>query len=302
MDGGFPNAMTTTPRDTPSDMGWKPMPRGLRSLALHATLLAAAAVMLLPFAWLICASFKRGEDLFTYTFLPWDDLGRLTLDNYRALFADHPFGSWMLNSVFLASTHTVLVVTLSSMAGFALAKYRFRGRRLVMLAMLCTMLIPGVVLLPGSYELILRIGWIDSYLAILVPSAVSVFGSFLFRQAMLEGVRDELLEAARVDGCSELRLWWEVALPAVRPMTGAFTLMSFLAMWNSFLWPQVVLQDEGKYHLPIGLANLLNLPQYRSDYGLLMAGTVLSVLPVVVLFALLQREFIAGLTSGAVKG
>jgi ABC-type glycerol-3-phosphate transport system permease component len=124
---------------------------------------------------------------------------------------------------------------------------------------------------------------------------------FLFRQSMLH-VPDELLHAGRVDGCSELRLWWEVALPIVRPMVGAFTLMSFIASWNSFLWPQVVLQDERKYNLPIGLANLVSQPEIQSNYPVLMCGTLLSIVPVMALFFALQRDFIAGLTSGAVKG
>jgi ABC-type glycerol-3-phosphate transport system permease component len=124
---------------------------------------------------------------------------------------------------------------------------------------------------------------------------------FLFRQAMV-AVPDELLQAGRMDGCSELRLWWEVALPIVRPMTGAYTLLSFMTAWNSFLWPQVVLQDAWRYTLPIGLANMLNQPEYQTEYGILMAGTLLSILPVVVLFFVLQRDFVAGLASGAVKG
>jgi ABC-type glycerol-3-phosphate transport system permease component len=128
-----------------------------------------------------------------------------------------------------------------------------------------------------------------------------VFGTILFRQAML-GVPDELLQCGRVDGCSEIRLWWEVALPIVRPMTGAYTLLCFLGAWNSYIWPQVVLQDEAKYTLPMGLANLVGLPEYQDAFGIVMAGTLLSVLPVVVLFFILQKDFIAGLASGAVKG
>jgi ABC-type glycerol-3-phosphate transport system permease component len=124
---------------------------------------------------------------------------------------------------------------------------------------------------------------------------------FLFKQAMT-GVPDELLQAGRVDGCSEIRLWWEIALPIVRPMLGAFTLLAFLSSWNSFLWPQIVLQDEMKYTLPIGLTNMVGLPGFDTEYGALMAGVLLSILPVVILFFVLQRDFIAGLTSGAVKG
>jgi ABC-type glycerol-3-phosphate transport system permease component len=192
-------------------------------------------------------------------------------------------------------------VTLSSLGGFALAKYRFVGKKPLMAIMLATMMLPSQVLLPSSYELMYRIGWLDSYAAIIVPGAVSVFGIFLFMQSM-KAVPDELLQAGRVDGCSELRLWWEVALPIVRPMIGAFTLLSFMAAWNSFLWPQIVLETQTKYTLPIALTNMIGQPEYQTPYGVLMAGTFLSIVPVAVLFFILQRDFIAGLATGAVKG
>jgi ABC-type glycerol-3-phosphate transport system permease component len=271
------------------------------SVALHAVLIGLALLSLIPFFWLLCATVKQPADFFGHTFLPWDRLENLTLDNYRQLFAREPFWRWMANSIFLASAYTAAVVTLSSLGGFALAKYRFAGRKPLMAVMLVTMMVPGQVLLLPTYEVMYQWGWINSYAAILVPSAVSVFGMFLFRQAMA-AVPDELLQAGRMDGCSELRLWWEVALPIVRPMIGAYTLLSFMGAWNSFLWPQVILQSPEKYTLPIGLSNMVGLPQYQTQYGILMAGTLLSILPVVVLFFALQRDFVAGLASGAVKG
>jgi ABC-type glycerol-3-phosphate transport system permease component len=272
----------------------------LLTVVLHIAVTAAALVCFLPFIWLLCAAFKRGEDLFSSPFLP-ADLHKLTLGNFGELFGHEVFGWWLINSIFLASAATVLVVVMSSLGGFALAKYEFRGKTVLMLIMLFTMMIPSQVLLPATYELIWKIGWVNSYAAILVPGAVSVFGVFLFRAAM-SGVPDELLQAARVDGCSEFRLWWDIALPVVRPMIGAFTLLSFIGNWNSFLWPQIVLQDDGKYTLPIGLANLVSQPGSTAGFGPLMAGTLLSLLPVTVLFFALQKNFIAGLTSGAVKG
>ena len=276
--------------------------RHVRTLLVHAVLAAVAFAVVLPFLWLACAAFKTQRDIFESAFLPWGRLGDLTLDNFRVLFTREPFARWMLNSLFLSSVQTSLVVTLSSLGGFALAKYRFRGRRLLIGVMFVTMLLPAQVIYPsGGIDLIRRIGWVDSYAAIVVPGAVSVFGMFLFMQAM-KGVPDELLHAARMDGCSELRLWWDVALPIVRPMVGAYTLLSFLASWNSFLWPQIVLQDENKYTLPIGLTGMIGLVEYETRYGVLMAGTLLAVLPVMVLFFVLQKDFIAGLASGAVKG
>jgi ABC-type glycerol-3-phosphate transport system permease component len=281
-------------------------PKDLSGLVLHVVLVVLGLLSLTPFIWLICATFKTAGDFFTYTFLPWDaEHGLrwrdLTLDNYRQLFRREPFALWMINSIFLASAYTVSVVTLSSLAGFALAKYRFTGRKVLMVVMLATMFVPGQVLLLPNYEVMYTIGWLDTYAAILVPSAVSVFGMFLFRQAML-GIPDELLQAGRIDGCSEFRLWWEVALPIVRPMIGAFTLLSFMGSWNSFLWPQVILQEPSRYTLPIGLSNMIGVPEYQTHYGILMAGTLLSILPVAVLFFVLQRDFVSGLASGAVKG
>ena len=273
----------------------------LATVLLHVALVASAGVAVIPFVWVICASIKRGEDLFAYTFLPLDGLHRLTLSNYQRLLTEVPMQRWALNSIFLAATHTVMAVLLSSLGGFALAKYEFAGKRLLMGVMLATLLLPGQVLLPSLYEQLDRVGWVNSYFGILIPGAVSVFGMLLFRQAM-RGVPDELLAAARVDGCSEFRLWWDIALPCVRPMVGAYTLMGFLSTWNSFLWPQIVLKDEAKYTLPIGLSSLTALPEYQSDYGILMAGTVLSIAPVLLLFLALQREMIDGLTTGAVKG
>src|SRR5262249_9578011 len=185
---------------------------------------------------------------------------------------------WLFNSLFLSCLHTTLVVTLSSLGGFALAKYNFFGKRPLMLLMLATMMVPSQVLLPSSYLLMYYLNWLDSYAAIIVPAAVSVFGMFLFMQAM-KSVPDELLQAARVDGCSEVRLWWEVALPIIRPMIGAYTLLSFMGAWNSFLWPQIVLQSQNKYTLPVGLTNMLGLPEYHTPYGMLMAGTFFGIVP-----------------------
>lgn len=275
---------------------------GAVSLALlHVILYGLAFCAVIPFLLMLCACFKTQEDLFRYPFLPWGHLNDLTLDNFRALFATKPFARWMVNSIFVTSVYTASVVTLSSVGGFALAKYKFPGKRLLMLVMLLTMLLPVQVLLPASYKLIFRLGWMNSYLAVIVPGSVSVFGIFLFMQAM-KAVPDELLQAGRVDGCSELRLWWEVALPIVRPMIGAYTLLSFLSAWNSYLWPNIVLQDESKYTLPIGLAGMVGLPEFEAHYGILMAATFLGILPVALLFFLLQKDFISGLATGAVKG
>ena len=168
-----------------------------------------------------------------------------------------------------------------------------------MVVMLATMMIPAQVMLAPMYELICRMRLVDTYLGLIVPGAVSVFGMFLFRQSMLQ-LPDELLQAGRIDGCSEFGLFWRIAVPISRPMIGAFCLIAFMGTWNSFLWPQIILHSKLHFTLPIALNQLVGLQ--RQDYGVLMAGTLLSILPVAVLFMILQKEFLSGLTAGAVKG
>ena len=165
----------------------------IRRILLHLLLLTLALAAVFPFLWLICASFKSPQDLLTTPLLPWRHLDRLTLDNFRLL-RDQPFTRWLINSIFLSSTRTVLVVTLSSLGGFALAKYNFRGKNALTLLMLATILLPPQVLLPGSYELMYHLNWIDSYLSILIPGSVSVFGLFLFRQSMTHKLNEHVFE------------------------------------------------------------------------------------------------------------
>ena len=209
------------------------------------------------------------------------------------------FWQYILNSVFLASCVTILQLFFSSLGGFAMAKYEFRGKKFLMFFMLGTMMIPGMLFLPPVYELIVNIGWVDSYLALVVPGLVSVFGIFLFRQAMV-GLPNDLIEAARVDGCSEFKIYFSLIMPLVRPMSGAFCLVTFLASWNNFLSPQIFIHSESKLTLPVVLTQYIGF--YAQDYGVFLAGTMLAIIPPAILFFALQKEFISGLTSGAVKG
>ena len=273
-----------------------------RSLSLgrpfaYMLLFAVAALTLVPLVWLIAATVKGPDDLFHYSFFP--PLSRFTAHNYEELFSKMPFFRHLTNSTFIASTTVIVQLFFSSLAGFALAKYRFWGKNAMMILMLGTMMIPGQVLMAPLYELIYRLGLVDTYPGLIIPGAVSIFGIFLFRQSILQ-VPDELLDAARIDGCSEFRIYWSVVMPISRPMIGAFCLISFMGTWNSFLWPQIILHNNARFTLPIALNQLVGL--YQQSYGMLMAGTLLSVLPVVILFLLLQKEFVAGLTAGAVKG
>ena len=278
------------------------------SCARITVLALAGTVMLMPFVWLICAAFKDKDVMNAYVFLPPPSQisnRTVNLDNFRELFKPHdtnqgPVSFWRYigNSIFLASAGTCLTLLFSSMGGYALAKYRFRGRQALMTFMLASMTIPGVVLLSPTFELIWRLGWMDTYKALLIPGCVSAFGIFLFRQAIMQ-VPDDLIEAGRIDGCGEFRIYLSLVMPLVRPMSGAFCLISFMGAWNSFLAPNIYLQTQSKLTLPVVLNQYVG--EYQQQFGVFLAGTLLAIIPPALLFLVLQREFIKGLTSGAVK-
>ncbi len=271
----------------------------IRPFLVYGLLAFAAFLMLTPLIWLVLSAFRTEEAFWKYVY--WIPLDAVTLENFAKLYEEVSFAFHRLaiNSMFVAGTTTLVQLFFASLGGFALAKYEFRGKRPIMVMMLMTMMIPPQVMLAPLYELLTQMRLTDTYLGLIVPGAVSVFGMFLFRQSMM-GIPDDLLEAARMDGCSEFGLYWNVALPVSRPMIGAFCLIAFMATWNSFLWPQIILNTAERFTLPIGLTQLIGLQ--KQEYGALMAGTLLSILPVAVLFFVLQKEFIQGLTAGAVKG
>ncbi len=263
--------------------------------ALYVVLAAWTILVLSPFIWLLAASFKSPDDLFHYLFFS----PKLYWGNYFQLFEEIPFFRFLMNSLFVTGATVVVQLALATLGGFALAKYEFPGKKMAMAMLLCCMMIPPQVVLAPLYELMYDLHLLDSLIGLIISGAVNMFGLFLFRQYMLQ-IPDDLLEAGRIDGCSELRLFWTIVLPVCRPVTGAMALIAFTGSWNSFLWPQIMLHAEQRFTLPIALSQLVGI--YSQEYGVLMAGTVLSILPVLLLFLLLQKEFISGLTAGAVKG
>lgn len=265
-------------------------------LAVHVFLIALAVIVLMPLVWLIAATTKGKNDQFHYTFFA----PTVSAQNYVDLFQKTDvFQHNLINSIFLASTTVVVQLFFSSLAGFALAKYDFKGKAPLTVLMLATLMIPGQLTMAPLFELLHRLGLVDSYLGLIIPGAVSVFGIFLFRQS-IQTIPDELLQAARIDGCSEFQIYRDIIMPVSRPMIGAFCLISFMGTWNSFLWPQIILHNRSLFTLPIALSQMIGT--YNQEYGMLMAGTLVSVLPVVILFFVLQKDFVAGLTAGAVKG
>jgi ABC-type glycerol-3-phosphate transport system permease component len=230
----------------------------------------------------------------------------MNLENFRELFRGKPsvqgtihFWEYLLNSTVYTTASVVIQLFFSSLAGYALAKYEFRGKGFLMLFMLGSMMIPHALLLAPMFKMIVMLGMVDSLWGLIVPYMVSAYGIFLFRQACL-GIPSEMIDAGRVDGCSEFRIYFHLVMPLVRPIAAAFCLVSFLAHWNAFFAPNVFLHSEDKLTLPIILH--LYLTQYQYNYGVYLAGTLLAMIPPAILFLVLQKEFISGLTSGAVKG
>ena len=230
----------------------------------------------------------------SYLSIVWDKL----TSNYRNLWETVPYNRYFINSVFIATASTLLTLFFCSLGGYAFAKYQFRGQKILFGILLASMMVPFQVLLVPLFGLMYDIGWLNSYKAIIIPFSVGAFGVFLMRQFIVT-IPSELLDAARIDGCSEFGIYYRIVLPIIKPALGALTIYSFLGSWNGYLWPLIILRDEAKYTLPIGLANLVGI--YRQDYGMLMAGTLLSLMPIVILFLAMQREFVQGITLGSVK-
>ena len=278
----------------------------LMLVPVYTMLAVFALITLIPFAWLICAAFKSNTDFFASVFLPKGDglfgvdWSRLTLVNFRKLFVEVGIGNAIINSVFLSSLMALIATFCSALGGYALAKFRFAGREWVLALVFAALVIPGPLLLAPGYKLIYQLGLLDTYAGLILPGIAPAFGIFLFRQAMMNAVPTTLIESARIDGAGEIRIFFTIVLPLVRPMIGAYLMITFLGTWNNFIGPQIIMQSPEQFPLSVAINQLRGL--YGVDYGMIMAGTLVSIAPVLALFLLLQKEFIAGLTAGAVKG
>ena len=281
------------------------IPRIVGRALLYAFLVFFAALTAVPFLWMLTSAFKSRGDFFLSLFLPpgagpggvaWD---HLTLDNFRRLFREVPMARSLLNSVFLASVTSLFATLCGAMGGYALAKFQFRGRGVLTSLVLGTAILPVPLLLAPRFELIFHLHLLDTFAGYLLPQLAPAFGVFLFRQAMLNHIPSEIIESARIEGCGEIRIFFTLVLPLVRPMVGAFIIITFLGVWNDFIGPQIILQSAERQPLAVTLAGLSS--NYGNDYGMMMAGTLVSVAPIICLFLLLQKEFISGLTSGTVK-
>ena len=264
---------------------------------VNGLLAGLAAASLFPLLWMVSVSFMPAGAAST---LPTPLLpAQLTLGNYRQLFGSIGMGRYLLNSLGIAVLATVISVSFNVMAGYAFAKLRFRGRDAIFKTLLGALVIPGQVAMLPLFLMLKPLGLINTYGGAIVPAMASVFGIFLVRQ-FARGIPDDLLEAARIDGASEWRIFITIIVPLLGPVLATLAIFSFLGSWNDFMWPLIVLTDDSLHTLPVALAGLSR--EHVQDSELMMAGSVVTVLPVLVLFLALQRQYMEGLMAGGVKG
>ena len=273
--------------------------RGLTpgALALHALLIAGSVVMLLPFAWMLSTSLKLPPDIFTYppVWIP----NPIAWQNYVKTVTVMPFGRFYLNSLIVTTGVTLLQLLTSSLAAFAFARMRFPGRNALFLLYLATLMIPFQVTMIPNFIVVRALGWYDTYQALILPPAFSAFSTFLLRQYFL-GIPRDLDEAARIDGATSLRIWWQVIMPLAGPAIAALATFVSLNSWNDFLWPLIITNSPAMRTLPVGLSTFQG--QYKTDWNLLMAGSVIAMLPVLLVYIIGQRWFIRGITLSGLGG
>jgi multiple sugar transport system permease protein len=267
------------------------------ALLVNALLIAGSVLMLLPFVWMILSSFKTQFEILTSppTLLPleWHP------ENYITAWNTAPFGRFYMNSLIVAITTTLSALLFGTMAGFGFSKHRFWGDRFFFVCILTNMMIPiHVTLIPRLY-IAKEMGWIDSLLGLIVPELVTTFGAFLMTQFM-QSIPDELIDAARIDGAAEVRIYWQIMLPLVRPALAALAIFRFMWSWNDFLWPVIVINSTVNKTLPIALAFFEE--DHRTNYNMLMAASTFILVPVMIVFFAMQKQFVSGITMTGLKG
>jgi multiple sugar transport system permease protein len=290
--------MTTTTLDPPAaQTSTQTGGRRPRSVGLHVVLIVGLVVMFMPFVWMILSSFKLTREIRRYPtrWIPEEP----TLQNYRDLFDRLDFPRYFFNSTIVAVAITAGNLLFCSMLGYALAKLQFPGKRLLLAVMLGTLMIPAFVTFMPLFVIVTNMNLNNTHLGLILPFVVGAFGAFLMRQYIL-GIPDDLLDAARIDGAGEYRIFFRIVLPLCGPALATLAVLTFLASWNNFLWPLVVASTEDMYTLPVALA-LFSIGQQESNVGLQMAGAAVVVVPIIVLFYAMQRYVIRGVATTGLK-
>jgi len=292
---------TTTAAPTAIGRGQRRRPRAkfLGRLLLYALLLAVTVAWAAPFAWALVTSLKPEPEIFRrpLTWLP----ERPILDYYTGLFERFPMARWFRNSLIVAVATTALTLVLSALAAYPLARMRFHGRRVVMLLILLTFLLPAEILLVPLFLGLSRWGEVDSFFSLAVPPAVNAFGVFLLTQ-FFRTVPQELEDAAIVDGSTRFGFFWRILLPLSRPALATVAIFTFVASWNNFFWPLIVTTSDETRTLPVGISALVVGTGMSDSYGISMAAAIVSTVPALLFFLVLQRYFVLGISTTGLKG
>ena len=276
----------------------------IKNIFTHIILILICILSLIPFLWLLSTALKgRSENIFAYppVFIPKD----FTLDNFKEVLKLVPIIRYVINSFIVAASTVVLNVILSALAAYPLARMEFKGKKIAFFAILATIMVPFQTIMLPIYIITLKLHLIDNYstfagfLGMVMPFAVNAFGIFLLRQAFLT-IPKEIEESAVIDGCSSFQIFFKLLFPMIKPSVALLAIFTFIGSWGEFLWPSIVLTNEKLFTLPVGINNLSSA--FSSDYRLVAAGSIVSIIPIVIFFLALQKYFISGTTEGAVKG
>ncbi|MFE5324034.1 carbohydrate ABC transporter permease [Paenibacillus sp. NPDC056579] len=268
-----------------------------RKIGLHGFLLCGVILSMFPFYWLLVMSTRTNSEIFSSkpNLLP----GTQLMTNIRNVLSNIDFFSGLFNTVYVSVVSTVLVLFFCSLAGFFFAKFDFPGKNALFVLLLVTMMIPGQLSLIPSFIIMQKLGWVGTYKALIIPDMARAFGIFWIRQYAQGAVHDDLIQAGKIDGCNHFRIYWHIALPILKPALAFLGIFTFMGNWNEYLWPLIILNNPEKYTLQIVLSQLNGI--YKTDYAMVMAGTLMATLPLVVMFLFVSRQFISDIAAGAIK-
>ncbi len=269
---------------------------GIRLIVYYIVLILVAFVSLFPFYVMFVSSTLSTSQILNIP--PHLGFGNQLIENFNNLSEKINIGRVIFNSLFIAITYTLLTLLLDSMAGYALAKYEFKGKSIIFGIIISTLMVPSQVTLVPMFIMMNKIGWQNTYWAIIFPALANAFGIFLMRQNMTS-FPTALIEAARIDGCSEFGIFFQIVMPNMKPALGALGIYNFMSQWGNFMWPLIILATKDMYTLPVALASLEGL-MYK-DYGMMMLGSTISTIPIIIIFLIFQRQFVSGLIGGSIK-
>lgn len=273
----------------------------ISSIITTVVLAIVGFLILIPFWFLLISSFKNSADIFGQGLNIHLDFSKMSFSNYGKLFTNNDgiFWTWFKNSALITIVHTVAVLALCSMVGYGLAQYRFKGRNFIFMLVLIMLMVPGDILLIPMYKLITNMGLMDTFAGVILPGIIPPATVFFFRQYAI-GIPHDFAEAARIDGAGEFRIFFQIYAPMMKPAFGAMTIMTSMGAWNNFLWPLIVMRSDENLVIPAGL--LTAMTPYGNNYDIVFSGSMMSIIPIIILFLFNQRSFISGMTIGGVKG